>query len=341
MNHLMSSYKIGNLELKNRIVMSPMCQYSAVKKDGMPTDWHLHHYTTRAVGGVGLIIVEMTNIEEDGRISDFCLGLWSDAHRDAFKPIVDQAHKHGAKIGIQIAHAGRKAEDTDSPISASPIAYDETFKKPYEASESDIKRLVIGYQDAARRAVEAGFDVIELHGAHGYLIHQFLSPYTNQRQDRYGEERTLFAVEVIKAMKAVMPTDMPLIMRISAMEYVEEGYELTDAVAFSRTLKEAGVDLFDVSSGGEGKPSSTRFQKPYAGYQVPFARKIRQEIGVPVMAVGMLENPEIANAAIRSNDADLVAIGRGLLSHPYWTFSAATQLNLDMHVPKQYEQATF
>lgn len=341
MANLMEPIQLNKLSLKNRVIMSPMCQYSAAGKDGLVTDWHLHHYTSRAIGGVGLILMEMTNVDPDGRISDFCLGLWSDEQRDSLKPIVEQVHQHGAKIGIQIAHAGRKAEDAPVPVSSSALAFNSAYKEPKELSDADIKTLVDQYKQAAKRAVDAGFDTIELHGAHGYLIHQFLSPYTNKRTDQYGEDRTLFAKEVIHAVKQVLPEGMPLIMRISATEYVEHGYTVDDAISFSREMIEAGVDVFDVSSGGEGKPEPGRFPGNYGGYQVPLARKLKEALQVPVLAVGMLDNPVLANSVVQNEDADLIAIGRGLLTNPYWALSAAKTLKLDIDIPTQYERATF
>ncbi|MBM7840273.1 2,4-dienoyl-CoA reductase-like NADH-dependent reductase (Old Yellow Enzyme family) [Alkalihalobacillus xiaoxiensis] len=341
MANLMEPIQLNQLRLKNRVVMSPMCQYSAAGKDGIVTDWHLHHYTSRAIGGVGLILMEMTNVDPDGRISDFCLGLWSDEQRDALIPIVEQAHQHGAKIGIQIAHAGRKAEDAANPVSSSAVAFSSAYKEPKELSETEITTLVDQYKQAAKRAVEAGFDTIELHGAHGYLIHQFLSPFSNKRTDRYGEDRTLFAKEIIHAVKTVIPKEMPLIMRISATEYVEEGYTVEEAIAFSRELVQAGVDVLDVSSGGEGKPDPGRFPGTFGGYQVPLARKLKEALNIPVIAVGMLDNPVLANSVLQNGDADLIAIGRGLLSNPYWTLSAAETLKLEKDVPKQYQQAQF
>ncbi|ALA54656.1 NADH:flavin oxidoreductase/NADH oxidase [Shouchella clausii] len=337
MPNLMDSFQLKELTLKNRVVMSPMCQYSATGKDGMPTDWHLHHYTSRAIGGVGLIIVEMTNVEPNGRISDYCLGLWSDAHRDAFKPIVDAAHQYGAKIAIQIAHAGRKAEDAPEPVAPSAQAFDETYKTPRALSENEIAEMVQTFKAAARRAVEAGFDAIELHGAHGYLIHQFLSPYTNTRTDRYGKDRTLFAKEVIRAVKSVIPDSMPLLMRISATEYVDGGYDIEEAIRFSQILKDEGVDIFDVSSGGEGPIGSRGLPGSHAGYQTPLAKQIKQALSVPVIAVGRLENPVLANAVIGNEEADLIAVGRGLLANPYWALGAASELQLPVEAPTQYK----
>ncbi|MGG3798384.1 NADH:flavin oxidoreductase/NADH oxidase [Metabacillus fastidiosus] len=336
MPNLMNEFTLKNMTIKNRVMMSPMCQFSAIEKDGMPTDWHLHHYTSRAIGGVGIVMVEMTNIEERGRVTDYCLGIWSDEHRDAFKPIVEQAHTYGAKIGIQIAHAGRKAENEPQLVAPSAIAFDDTYKTPKELTIIEIKELVQKFKEAAIRATEAGFDLIELHGAHGYLIHQFLSPYTNKRSDEYGKDRTLFGVEVIKAIKSVIPYDMPLLLRISGMEYVNGGYDIDEAVRFSKIFKEAGVDAFDVSSGGEGPIDPAGKPGTHGGYQVPLARRIKKELQVPVIAVGRLENAVLANAVIGNHEADIVAIGRGLLANPYWTLQAASQLKLDNVVPPQY-----
>src|SRR5699024_676539 len=222
-------FSLKGLSLRNRIVMPPMCQYSA--ENGVPNDWHLVHYTSRAVGGVGLIIIEMTNVAPNGRITPHCLGLWNDEQRDAFKRIVDAVHAQGAKIGIQIGHAGRKAQDCDDVVAPSAINYGElgypgqNLKTPRELSKAEIQDIVQAFQNAVRRAVEAGFDLIELHGAHGYLIHQFYSPKSNQRQDEYGKDRMLFGEQVIKAAKAVMPEDMPLAIRISAQEYSANGFD--------------------------------------------------------------------------------------------------------------------
>ncbi|UOQ48540.1 NADH:flavin oxidoreductase/NADH oxidase [Gracilibacillus caseinilyticus] len=337
MKQLFSPIKIKNLDLKNRVVMPPMCQYSVTAEDGTPNDWHFAHYVSRAVGGTSLIIVEMTNVEPDGRISNNCLGLWSDAQIPAYKRIVDGVHAQGAKIAIQIAHAGRKAEDAEKPVAPSAIRFSEKYKEPRALSAAEVKDMVDKYKQAARRAVEAGFDSIELHGAHGYLIHQFHSRYTNKREDEYGE-LTRFGTEVIQAVKSEMPADMPLILRISATEFVEEGYTLEGGIEIAKVYKEAGVDIFDISAGGEGAIAPSRNPGSHAGYMLPFARAMREALDVPVMAVGNLETPRLADAVIGNQDADFVAVGRGMLRDPYWTIHAAHELGQDIKVPVQYER---
>ncbi|GLV14112.1 oxidoreductase [Alicyclobacillus hesperidum] len=339
MAHLFTPFTVGSLELKNRIVMAPMCQYSVTAKDGKPNDWHYTHYTSRAIGGAGLVIIEMTDVEPDGRISDFDLGLWSDDHIAPFARIVDACHGYGAKIGVQIAHAGRKAEDAATPVAPSAIAFEgPQYKVPRELSTDEVKRMVERFGQAAKRAVAAGFDTIELHGAHGYLIHQFQSPVTNRRSDEYGQDLARFGVEVIQAVKSEMPSSMPLLIRISAVEYVDGGHGIDHAIELCRRYREAGVDVVHVSSGGEGRPGK---RKPgnYPGYQVPFARQIKEALDVPVIAVGMLDEYALAESVIASGDADLVAIGRGLLRDPYWPIHAAQALGVELNVPKQYARA--
>ncbi|OAS82182.1 NADH:flavin oxidoreductase/NADH oxidase [Metabacillus litoralis] len=336
MEHLFSPYKIKGLELKNRVVMPPMCQYSVTNKDGIATDWHYIHYVSRAIGGASLIIIEMTDVEPDGRISDYDLGLWSDEQIPALERIVEACHKHGAKVGIQIAHAGRKAEDADEPVAPSAIPFDEKSKTPRELSTEEVKEMVEKFRLAVGRAVKAGVDVIELHGAHGYLIHQFHSAYTNKRADEYGKELTKFGVEIIQAAKNEMPAEMPLIMRISAREYVEGGYGINEAIEFSRVYQKAGVDLFHVSAGGEGPIAAAGKPGTHVAYQVPLARAIKQELNIPVIAVGRLDEPVLANAVIGNDEADLVAVGRGMLRNPYWALEAAALLHKEMDLPKQY-----
>ncbi|MGE7118643.1 NADH:flavin oxidoreductase/NADH oxidase [Peribacillus sp. NPDC046944] len=339
MKDLFSPYSIKNLDLKNRVVMPPMCQYSVMAEDGVPTSWHQHHYVSRAIGGTGLIIVEMTDVEPDGRISNRDLGLWSDDQVGAFTKIVDEVHQYGAKIGIQIAHAGRKAEDAETPVAPSAIAFDETYKTPRALETEEVKGMVEKFRLSVRRAVQAEFDVIELHGAHGYLIHQFTSPLTNKREDEYGKDLTKFGVEVIKAAKSEMPADMPLIMRISAKEYVDGGYGIEESIEFSKVFKEAGVDMFHVSSGGEGPIGADGRPGTHANYQTPLAREIKKALDVPVIAVGRLEDPILANSIIGNEEADLVAVGRGMLRHPYWTLEASKTLNKQIELPKQYQRA--
>ncbi|MFF0829642.1 NADH:flavin oxidoreductase/NADH oxidase [Brevibacillus sp. NPDC003359] len=338
---LSTPFQFKGLSLKNRIVMPPMCQYSVDAHDGTPTDWHFVHYVSRAVGGTGLIIVEMTDVEPDGRISNGDLSLWSDEQIPAYARIVSEVHKYGAKIGIQIAHAGRKAEDAEVPVSASAIAFPGArYKTPRALTTEEVKQMVVKFQDAARRAVEAGVDTIEIHGAHGYLIHQFHSPLTNQRDDEYGRDKALFGVEIIQAIKQVIPADMPLIMRVSAVEYVDGGYGLDYSTELCRRYKEAGVDIFHLSSGGEGPIGSGGRPGIHPGYQVPLARAIKQALDVPVIAVGNLDDPRVAEAAIGNGDTDLVAVGRGMLRDPYWALHAIHELSADeLQPPKQYSRA--
>ncbi|GIP51254.1 NADH:flavin oxidoreductase/NADH oxidase [Paenibacillus vini] len=335
MNQLFSPYSLKGLELKNRVVMPPMCQYSVTEKDGIANDWHYNHYVSRAIGGTGLIIIEMTDVEPDGRISDYDLGLWSDEQVPALARIVDAVHQHGTKIGIQIAHAGRKAEDAAVPVAPSAIPFDEKSKTPRALSTDEVKEKVEKFRLAVRRAVQAGFDTIELHGAHGYLIHQFHSPLTNQRTDEYGKDLTLFGREVIQAAKSEMPADMPLIMRISAQEYVEGGYGIQESIAISKAYQEAGVDMFHISAGGEGPIAAWGRPGTHAAYQVPLARDIKQALDVPVIAVGRLDEPVLANAVIGNEDADLVAVGRGMLRNPFWTLEASVKLRQGNVIPQQ------
>lgn len=334
---LFSPFSLKGLTLKNRIVMAPMCQYSVTAKDGKPNDWHFIHYTSRAVGGTGLVIMEMTDVHPDGRITDYDLGIWSDDHIPAFARVIDAVHQHESKIGVQIAHAGRKAEDAEVPVAPSAICYPgERYKTPRALTTDEVKQMVERFAAGARRAVKAGVDTIELHGAHGYLIHQFQSPTTNHRDDVYGNDLARFGVEVIEAVKSEMPSSMPLLIRVSAVEYVEGGYGLEHIVEIARAYQRAGIDMFHVSSGGEGPAGSQRKPGNYPGYQVPFAREIKQKLDVPVIAVGLLESPELAESVIANHDADLVAIARGLLRDPYWAIHAALQLGGRPEVPRQY-----
>jgi NADPH2 dehydrogenase len=335
---LSTPFTIGNLQLKNRIVMPPMCQYSVQEKDGRPNEWHYVHYVSRAVGGAGLIVMEMTDVEPDGRITDYDLGLWSDEQIPAFRRIVSEVHRHGAKIGIQIAHAGRKAQDAEVPVAPSAIPAAPNAKTPRALTTSEVRGIVGKFRDAARRAVEAGFDTIELHGAHGYLIHQFQSPAMNRRDDEYGQDYARFGVEVVQAVKSVMPEGMPLLMRISAIEYMDGGYDLDHSLRLAARYRDAGVDVFHVSSGGEG-PAGARKPGNYPGYQVPLARAFKETLKVPVIAVGLLDEPALAEATVANGDADLVAVGRGMLRDPYWALNALRQLTGVARPPKQYERA--
>lgn len=336
-------FEVKGLTLKNRTVMAPMCQYSVEKEDGIPNDWHFVHYVSRAVGGTGLIIMEMTSVTPEGRITNQDLGLWDDIQIPAYKRIVSEVHKYGAKIGIQIAHAGRKAEDAVYPVGPSNIAGkalpEETkngsLKQPRALTIDEIQEIIEQFKTATRRAVAAGFDTIELHGAHGYLLHQFMSPSINNRTDEYGQDLAKFGVEVIQSVKSVMPEDMPLIMRISAIEYIDGGYGLDHSLQIAERFKAAGVDIFHVSSGGEGIPGSL---KPgnYPGYQVPFARAFKERLRLPVIAVGMLNDPQVAEATLSNGDADLIAVARGILNDPYWSLHAIKDITREVTPPIQY-----
>ncbi|MCP8968586.1 NADH:flavin oxidoreductase/NADH oxidase [Ectobacillus ponti] len=336
MTNLFTPFTYKGLELKNRIVMPPMCQYSVPAKDGVPTDWHVLHYASRAVGGTGLVIMEMTDVDPDGRITDFDLGIWSDEHVPAFRRVVDAVHAQGAKIGIQIAHAGRKATDAVPPVAPSAIAFNEESRTPRELTTEEVQEMVEKFRLGVRRAVQAGVDVVEIHAAHGYLIHQFHSPLTNQRTDVYGQDPARFGAEVIQAAKEELPADMPLIVRISAVEYVENGYGLDYSIELCKRYQQAGADIFHVTSGGEGPIGSNGRPGVHAGYQVPMARAVKEALGCPVIAVGRLDNPVLADAVLGNGEADLVAVGRGMLHDPYWALHAAEELKMKVDIPQQY-----
>lgn len=284
-------------------------------------------------------MVEMTDVEPDGRISNYDLGLWSKEQVPALQRIVDGIHQYGAKAAIQIAHAGRKAEDAEVPVAPSAIPFDENSKTPRELTTDEVYELIEKFRRSVRLAVKAGFDAIEIHGAHGYLIHQFHSPLTNKRTDEFGQDLTKFGSEILKAAKEEIPDDMPLIMRISAKEYVDGGYNIQDAIELAKAYHQAGAEIFDITSGGEGQIPAMNRPGTHAAYQVPLAREIKKALNVPVIAVGRLDDPILANAVVGMEDADLVAVGRGMLRNPYWAMEAAKQLkkSTDELVPKQYE----
>lgn len=335
MASLFDAYQLKGLSLKNRVMMSPMCQYSVWDKDGAPNEWHYVHYISRAVGGVGLVMMEMTDVVPDGRITVYDLGIWDDAQIPAFRRIIDQVHGYGAKIGIQIAHAGRKAESPElTPEGPSAIAFSDKYRVPHALTVDEIHRLVEAFRDGARRGIEAGADTLEIHGAHGYLIHQFMSPLSNRRDDQYGEP-TRFGVEVIDAIKSVMPADMPLLMRLSATEYTDQGYGFSALVDMARIYRDHGVDMFDISTGGN---AMVRIED-YPAYQLPYAAELKRTLNVPVMAVGRLEDFEVAESAVRRGDADMVALARGLLKDPYWVNSAALHFEHRVQVPEEYYRA--
>ncbi|MFS0822836.1 NADPH dehydrogenase NamA [Bacillus sp. 1P02SD] len=332
---LFSPYTIKNVTLKNRIVMSPMCMYSSHNQDGMLQDWHYTHYVSRAVGQVGLIMVEATAVTPQGRISAQDLGIWSDEHIPGFKKLVEMIKVHGAKTAIQIAHAGRKATVEGDIVAPSAISFNDRYKTPKELTINEIKEIVEAFKDGARRAKEAGFDIIEIHGAHGYLINEFLSPLSNKRVDEYGgssENRYRFLQEVIKAVKEVW--DGPLFVRISANDYTDGGLNPSDYVDFAKRMKDQGVDLIDVSSGSV-VPAKIDV---YPGYQVGFADKIRNEADIPTGAVGLITKAVHAEEILKNNRADLIFIARELLRDPYWPRTAAKELGISIESPKQYDR---
>lgn len=315
--------------------MSPMCMYSCMNEDGMVNDWHITHYTSRAVGQVGLVILEASAVTPQGRISPQDLGIWSDDHIDGLKKLVDLNHSHGSKIGIQLGHAGRKAELPESIIAPSAIAFNDKMKQPAAMTVDQIKETIQAFKDGARRAKEAGFDIIELHGAHGYLINQFLSPLSNHRTDEYGgseENRYRFLSEVIDAVKEVWHG--PLFVRISAHEYTEGGNTPDTHVRYCQKMKAQGVDLIDCSSGAI-VPAQI---DAYPGYQVPFADQIRREADIPTGAVGLILNAVQAEEILKNDRADLILLARELLRDPYWARTAAVELGVEIESPVQYER---
>lgn len=337
MSKLFASYILKDLELKNRIIMSPMCMYSA-DNDGIPNDWHFAHYVSRAVGGVGLIMQEATAVEPRGRISDNDLGIWDDRHIEKLKKIVDGVRENGAKMGIQLGHAGRKCEAlNESIIAPSPIAFREEYRVPGEMSRDGIKAVIESFRRAAERALKVGYDIIEVHAAHGYLINQFLSPLTNRRTDEYGgsaENRARFLKEVLHAVRQSWPAEKPLMMRVSAEDYSEGGNHPEDLAEIINLVKDEGVDLIDVSSGGVVNIAPSVFQ----GYQVKFAEIIKEKTNLPVVAGGLIIDPNMAEEILQNNRADMVFIGRALLRNPYWPLQADHELSNETNWPVQYER---
>lgn len=349
---LFSPFTLRSLALRNRIVVSPMCQYSS--DDGLPTDWHFVHLGSRAVGGAALVIVEATAVSPEGRISPADSGIWSDRHAEAFRRITAFIKAQGACAGIQLAHAGRKAS-TDvpwrgghavgpdkggwQPIAPSPVPFSMHHPTPREIAREEIPALVEQFVDATHRAEKAGFDVVELHMAHGYLCHEFLSPIANHRSDEYGgslDRRMRFPLEVARAVRDAWPADRPLLVRISGSDWIEGGWDLDQSVVFSRALKEIGIDLIDCSGGGIAPGASIPVGP---GYQVPFAEAIRREAGIPTAAVGLITEPAQSEQIVGTGQADLVVLARELLRDPYWPLRAASVLGADVAWPPQYERA--
>jgi len=338
MSKLFSNLKIKDMDLKNRIVMAPMCMNSC-GEDGFANNWHFIHYSTRAIGGVGLIIIESTGIEPGGRITDNDLGIWSDNQVENLANIVNECHKYGAKMGIQINHAGRKSETLSYPIIApSPIAFSDDYRYPNEMTKEDIMNTVNLFKAAAKRALEAGFDLLELHGAHGYLIGQFLSPLTNKRKDEYGgsqENRVRFLKEIIQAVKTVWPETKPLGLRVSAEDYAEGGNIATETASLINLIKETGIDIVNVSSGGT---VPTRIST-YPGYQISYSETIKKQCNLITIGGGLITSPLMAEEILCNNRSDLIYLGRELLRNPYWALEAANQLDDDIKWPTQYNRS--
>jgi 2,4-dienoyl-CoA reductase-like NADH-dependent reductase (Old Yellow Enzyme family) len=350
---LFDSLTVRGVTLPNRIVVSPMCQYSCV--DGLANDWHLVHLGSRAVGGAGLVFTEATAVSANGRISPSDLGIWSQAHIEPLERITRFLHAQGAIAGIQLAHAGRKASTarpwdgsgkvapTDGGwadvVAPSALPFASHYPMPTALTEAGIADIVRQFGDAARHAHEAGFQVIEIHSAHGYLLHEFLSPLSNQRSDRYGgsfENRTRIVREVVGAVRREWPERNPLFIRISSTDYVEGGWDLEQSVGLARQLGPLGVDVVDCSSGGNVATAAIPMT---AGYQTPFADRIRRDAGIHTAAVGMITSPMQAEQILRAGQADLTVMAREFLRDPYWPLHAAAALNQPVDWPVQYLRA--
>jgi len=350
--HLFDSYTIRAVTFRNRIFVSPMCQYSS--EDGLPSDWHLVHLGSRAIGGAGLVMVEASGVSPAGRITAWDSGFWSQRHADAFRRIATFIERNGAVSGIQLAHAGRKAS-TDVPwrgghviregpqswqtVAPSPIPFREGEPVPHELTVDEIDEIVKQFVRSTQLALGAGFHVVELHMAHGYLLHEFLSPLSNVRTDEYGgslENRMRFPLRVAERVRQTWPDHLPLFVRISASDWAEGGWDLPQSIEFAKRLRDLGVDLIDCSSGG-AVPGAKIELGP--GYQVPFSRAIRAEAGVATSAVGLITDARQADEIIRSGSADAVLLARELLRDPYWPLHAAQILGVDVPWPDQYLRA--
>lgn len=350
---LFEKYKIRGIEFRNRIWVSPMCQYSSI--DGMPTDWHLVHLGSRAVGGAGLVIMEATAVSPEGRISPSDAGIWSDDHAEAYKKITNFIKSNGAVAGIQIAHAGRKAS-TGEPwnggkkvekskggwetVAPSAIAFSDDYPNPREMTKTDIEKTTEDFVAAAKRAVQAGYEVIEIHAAHGYLFHEFLSPLSNKRTDEYGgglANRTRFLLETTQKVRESVPENLPVFVRISATDWTENGWDLAQSIELCQELKKIGIDLIDVSTGGN---ISTANIPVAPNYQVPFAKEIREKAEIPTGAVGMITDAQQAEEILQKGEADAILIAREFLRDPYFPFTAAKELGEELdYVPNQYRRA--
>lgn len=352
MAKLFEKFSLRNTHFRNRIVISPMCQYSAI--DGLPTEWHKVHLGSRAVGGAALVMTEATAISPEGRITPGCTGIWNDDQMNAWKKISAFIKSQGALSGIQLAHAGRKAsmdipwgkrklipinDGGWLPVAPSEIAYSEDYALPDPMIDSMIEKVIEDFSNAAKRALKADFDVIEIHAAHGYLLHEFLSPLSNQRADKWGgtlDNRMRLTLEVAKRLRNIWPEDRALFIRISATDWMQGGWDEDLSVTLCKQLKEIGIDLVDVSSGGLHPKQSI---KTGPSYQVPFAEKIKKEATIPVGAVGEITSPKQAEEILIKEQADLILIGRESLRDPYWPRRAAAELGSELSPPDQYLRA--
>ena len=353
MSPLFDPLTLRSVTLPNRIAVSPMCQYSA--ENGVPNDWHLVHLGSRAVGGAGLVIAEATAVQANGRISPSDTGIWNDEQVAAWRPITKFIREHGAVAGLQLGHAGRKASTYSpfadqhggvpddqggwTPVGVGTEPFTASYRTPVELDEDGIQQLVRDFAAGARRALDAGFQLVEVHAAHGYLLHQFLSPLTNKRTDGYGgsfEGRSRLAVEVTAAVRAEVGEDVPVLVRISATDWVDGGWDEQDSVRLSRALADVGADLVDASTGGL-VPDAKITSGP--GYQVPFADAVRKKAEVPTGAVGLITDARQAETILTDGSADIVLLARELLRDPYWPLHAAVQLGAEVRAPQQYARA--
>ena len=350
MSHLFSPLAVRSVDFHNRVFVSPMCQYSS--RDGMPNEWHYVHLGSRAVGGASLVSVEASAVTPDGRITPWDAGIWSSAHARAWKPIADFIRERGSVPAIQIAHAGRKAScdkpwSGGKPLAASAGAWKTlgpseiafgAYPPPRAMATAEIERAVDDFRAGAQHALDAGFDVVEIHGAHGYLLHSFVSPLSNHRTDEYGgsfENRVRLPLAVARAVRAAWPDDKPVFYRLSATDWAEGGWDLPQSIELCRRLKSIGIDMVDCSSGGNVADATIPFGP---GYQVPFSAAIRRESGMPTIAVGLISEAAQAEQIVALGDADAVCLARALLRDPYWPRHAARTLGVAMPWPDQYKR---
>ena len=349
---LFEPIELRDVKVRNRIMVSPMCQYCA--PNGAPTDWHFVHLGSRAVGGAGIVMTEATAVDPAGRMTPYDVGLWSDEQESAFRRITGFVSKQGAVPGIQLGHAGRKAsrmrpwegrrslglkEGGWEVIGPSALPWEEGDLIPREMAPIDIEQVILKFQDAAKRALRTGFRLIEVHAAHGYLLHSFLSPLSNRRSDGYGGDfngRVRFLLETVEAIRSVWPLELPLFVRISATDWIEGGWQVSDTVQLAKRLKPLGVDVIDCSSGGNAPGIEIPLEQ---GYQVCFAETVRRESDIRTAAIGLIREPHFAEEIISKGRADIVVIGRMALWDPYWPHHAAKALKTGMKLPVQYERS--